>query len=313
MQKKKRIVDSGGTRPRSMASNERSSNFRQTAPPELARRFGRVMEQAPCRNVPRFSTVSIAIPGSIVTNCQTKELQTILCGQLARMATIYHVDEIIVYNDQLSHTRPQSSDRPRNRPPRESENGGNKNQEEVHHSANDPQVFMGRILQYCECPQYLRRHFFPLHADLQYTGLLPPMDAPHHVRAQDRSPYREGVVLSQLPPNSGSLVNCGIRNRPVQYVRYRALASFDIFSYVCFSYFLFPVVNFFLRTQHRSALATRNSLYDTNRSRRVRPPGHDSWQGSFTIYHSAFRWYLLGIYGTDCCLSEVGFGGLPIC
>jgi Putative RNA methyltransferase len=218
LQKKQRIFESGGTRPRSAASNDRPGKVRRTVPSEIAHRFGRVMEQAPCRNVPRLSTVSIAIPGSIVTNCQTKELQTILCGQIARMATIYHVDEIIVYDDQLSHTRPQSFNRSRNRPPRNPENDSHPNQEESHHSTTDPQVFMGRILQYCECPQYLRRHFFPLHADLQYTGILPPMDAPHHVRAQDRSVYREGVVLSQLPPTSGSLVNCGIRNRPVQYV-----------------------------------------------------------------------------------------------
>lgn len=224
MQKKQRIVASGGTRPRSASSNERPDKMRRTTAAPTTHRFGRVMEQAPCRNIPRFSTLSIAIPGSIMTNCQTKELQTILCGQIARMATIYHVDEIVVYDDQLSHTRPQSPDRSRSRPPRDSGNSNQTNQDDPHHSTTaDPQVFMGRILQYCECPQYLRRHFFPLHADLQYTGLLPPMDAPHHVRAQDRSPYREGVVLAQVSLTSGSLVNCGIRNRPVQYVRFREL------------------------------------------------------------------------------------------
>jgi predicted SPOUT superfamily RNA methylase MTH1 len=29
-----------------------------------------------------------------------------------------------------------------------------------------------RMLQYCECPQYLRRNFFPMHSDLQLAGLL---------------------------------------------------------------------------------------------------------------------------------------------
>lgn len=31
-------------------------------------------------------------------------------------------------------------------------------------------VQMARILQYLECPQYLRKAFFPQHKDLQYAG-----------------------------------------------------------------------------------------------------------------------------------------------
>ena len=64
-------------------------------------RFGRVMETVPCRNKPRFSTLSIALPGSVLSNCQTRELRTLLVGQIARAATIYHVDEIIVFDDKL--------------------------------------------------------------------------------------------------------------------------------------------------------------------------------------------------------------------
>ena len=31
-------------------------------------------------------------------------------------------------------------------------------------------VQLARILQYLECPQYLRKSFFPQHKDLQYAG-----------------------------------------------------------------------------------------------------------------------------------------------
>ena len=31
-------------------------------------------------------------------------------------------------------------------------------------------VQLARILQYLECPQYLRKAFFPQHKDLQYAG-----------------------------------------------------------------------------------------------------------------------------------------------
>lgn len=72
---------------------------------------------------------------------------------------------------------------------------------------------LARILQYLECPQYLRKYFFPLHKDLQYAGVLNPLDAPHHLRQQDESLFREGVVTNKpIKYNKGSQVNCGLVN-----------------------------------------------------------------------------------------------------
>ena len=198
-------------------------------------RFGRVMQNVPCRNKPRYSTLSIALPGSVLSNCQTKELRTLLVGQIARAATIYHVDEIIVFDDNLGNNdfqkrggrggswggRNSQHDR---RKKHEQNDGKDKddNNDESHTETpqkfprSNPQEFMARVLQYCECPQYLRRQFFPMHPDLQFTGLLAPVDAPHHVRAEDHSRYREGIVLPKTTNDEKlSLVNCGIRNRPV--------------------------------------------------------------------------------------------------
>ncbi|KAF6729139.1 Kynurenine--oxoglutarate transaminase 1 [Oryzias melastigma] len=60
--------------------------------------------------------------------------------------------------------------------------------------------------------KYLRKWFFPVHKDLQYAGLLNPLDSPHHMRIDEESEYREGVVLNRPPkPGKGSLVNCGMR------------------------------------------------------------------------------------------------------
>jgi hypothetical protein len=258
--KKKRIVESGGTRPR-----EKSDAFpahpppaKRTAPngyrPHTTKgqkqqqpekhRFGRVMETTPCRNKPRHSTLSIAIPGSVVANCQTRELKTHLVGQIARAATIYHVDEIIVFDDKLAKDRKSgrsfhasrnrfdgskgekhvtsteaATELTKNKVDACAEANDNDKLQTRPFSSSDPHMFMARVLQYCECPQYLRRHFFPMHPDLHLSGLLPPMDAPHHVRADDRCPYREGVVLDKIGgsgPDAGSLVNCGIRSRPVE-------------------------------------------------------------------------------------------------
>src|SRR5205807_731340 len=63
--------------------------------------------------------------------------------------------------------------------------------------STDPDVFMARILQYLETPQYLRKLLFPKHTDLSNAGLLNPLDSPHHVRADEETPYREGVVVNR--------------------------------------------------------------------------------------------------------------------
>ena len=266
LQKRQRIEESGGIRPRSSTKNvatvddtihhqNLTTNPSATSSTPVVKdkrrdratnlpsqhRFGRVMEHVPCRNTPRYSTVSIAIPSSILYNCQTRELKTILCGQISRAATIYHVDEIIIYNDGTtkssncnhfgqSHSYDRSNNKRRRDDSKLEKDVIPKNDDDspstdpstitTRTKASDPHVFMARILQYCECPQYLRKHLFPIHTDLQFTGLLAPIDAPHHVRADDRCKYREGVVLQQQSTANanGSLVNCGIRNRPVLYV-----------------------------------------------------------------------------------------------
>ena len=72
-------------------------------------------------------------------------------------------------------------------------------------------VFMARLLQYLECPQYLRRQIFPMHPDLRFVGLLAPLDAPHHLRIDEECAYREGVVSEREAKGGGSLVYTGLR------------------------------------------------------------------------------------------------------
>jgi predicted SPOUT superfamily RNA methylase MTH1 len=259
--KRQRIEAAGGKRPRpdkpkqqqQQQPSKKKKKSKSKKKPVQQHRFGRVMENAPCPNESRHSTLSLAIPGSIVSNAQTQELRTHLVGQIARAAAIYHVDEIVVFNDRLGkEIRPYF----RSRRPRDNHNhrdgdrpsGSGRDAQNDNDNANanandnskdnpeedtyqkrmqpssDPHAFMARILQYCECPQYLRRHFFPMHPDLQFAGVLAPLDAPHHVRALDRSEFREGVVMEKMGTGdgkdaaAGSLVNCGIRNQPVQWV-----------------------------------------------------------------------------------------------
>ena len=254
--KRKKIEESGGIRPRNkpkethdrntggavINNSQRPQQNRESQSKKnvaIKHRFGRVMESVPCRNKPRYSTLSIALPGSVVSNCQTRELKTQLVGQIARACAVYHVDEIIVFDDKLAEERnDRGYFRNKNRDGKRREHEqkevekkeddkegakeeakeGAKEEHRPTFKRSEPHTFMARVLQYCECPQYLRRQFFPMHPDLQFTGLLSPLDSPHHVRAEERSKYREGVVMDRKG-TKGSLVNCGIKNRPVEIDR----------------------------------------------------------------------------------------------
>ena len=113
-------------------------------------------------------TVSLALPGSIVDNSQTDELKTYLAGQVARALTIFNIDEVVIFK---TETLPKSK-------------------------RSDGAVFLARLLQYLDCPQYLRKNIFPMHPDLRFVGLVNPLDATNHPRKNEDCQYREGVVTS---------------------------------------------------------------------------------------------------------------------
>ena len=83
-------------------------------------------------NQGRSYTVSVALPGSIVANAQSRELRTYLVGQIARSLAIFNIDEVVVYDDRSVASEEDSGKR---RP------------------YGDPCHFMARVLQYLETPQ----------------------------------------------------------------------------------------------------------------------------------------------------------------
>lgn len=126
-------------------------------------------------------TVTIAVPGSIVRNAPTRELRSVIIGQIARAAVIHEVDEIVIFVDSAAEAAAPDPDK-------------------------TPSVFCCRILQYLECPSYLRRNLFPHHPDLSSVGLLPTLDTPHHMRQSDESLYREGATTSTVPKTEGGVM-----------------------------------------------------------------------------------------------------------
>uniref|UniRef100_A0A914WCT5 Uncharacterized protein n=1 Tax=Plectus sambesii TaxID=2011161 RepID=A0A914WCT5_9BILA len=150
----------------------------------------------------RRYTVSIALPGSIMDNAQSAELRTYLAGQIARAAAVFCVDEIIIFDEHAKITRNDIDAFDRGQWP----------QPGAMDKPGDCNFLLARILQYLECPQYLRKALFPLQRQLQYAGLLNPLDAMHHLRHDDLSiPYREAVVLNKpVKEGRGSFCDAGL-------------------------------------------------------------------------------------------------------
>ncbi|XP_044759158.1 putative methyltransferase C9orf114 [Coccinella septempunctata] len=144
-----------------------------------------------------ISTLSIALPGSVLENAQTEELRAYLAGQIARAVCLYQVDEVIVFDDYADEDKSKATS--------VEDDFGFKT---IRHCCGQ----LARILQYLECPQYLRKHFFPIHKDLKYSGLMNPLNAPHHLSSKDESEFREGVVTNKpVKPGKGSIVYIGLR------------------------------------------------------------------------------------------------------
>jgi predicted SPOUT superfamily RNA methylase MTH1 len=133
----------------------------------------------------RMTRLSIAIPASVVSDTPHLREKTAKLGAIARASSIFGVNEIILYPDDPQ--RRQEAD----------------------------MKFCAEILQYLETPQYLRKRMFRLTPSLRFTGILPPLQAPHHnvppsmadVKVGD---VREGLVISRS--GHDLVVDAGLEN-----------------------------------------------------------------------------------------------------
>lgn len=109
------------------------------------------------------STLSIALPCSILENCQSLELKCYLASMIARSAVIFGVDEIVVFNDAVEAIPVSST-------------GEYAFMGKHSHSA----LTLGSILQYMECPPYMRKFLFPHKRELDIASNMNPLNIPHH-------------------------------------------------------------------------------------------------------------------------------------
>ncbi|KAL6712693.1 hypothetical protein ACN47E_000570 [Coniothyrium glycines] len=156
-------------------------------------------------------TVTIALPGSWTLNAKKPDHKTIQVGRIARAAAVFCVDEIVVFDDDPENVDPKIVSEKYIRQAR-----GKKSKQEILDSIHEedelwqnPDQFLYHLLSFAECPPHLRYDpqephlsLFKEHQNLRWTGNLPSMDMPHHLRSHEWCQYREGVVLGPAPPLS---------------------------------------------------------------------------------------------------------------
>ena len=128
-------------------------------------------------------SVSVAIPASLVSDTPHLRERTSKVGQIGRACAIFGVRDIFVYADD-----PRSDQR-------------------------EEMEFCELILSFMETPQYLRKRIFRLSPLLKFTGILPPLQTPHHavpsslhnVRVGE---MRDGIVIRSTAEKA--LVDVGL-------------------------------------------------------------------------------------------------------
>ncbi|MHA1972189.1 MAG: putative RNA uridine N3 methyltransferase [Candidatus Hodarchaeales archaeon] len=113
--------------------------------------------------------LTIAIPDSAVTDCNDIRTKTEKIFQIARIAAIFKIQHILIYHD--PYLKPKEAYRERRK--------------------------IKRILEYIECPQYLRKKLFPISRDTAAVGVLSPLATPHHIKSKEikRNDIRDAVIF----------------------------------------------------------------------------------------------------------------------
>ncbi|KAI0975502.1 DUF171-domain-containing protein [Xylaria arbuscula] len=143
-------------------------------------------------------TVSVAIPGSVLSTCRRDDQRTGVVSHIARALAVFGVDEIVIFDDSPMNSRPTNVD------------------PAGYTGDIDPCGYLDHLLQYMEMPPFMRRTLLPLHPNLKAAGLMASLDIPSHPHQADWLPYCEGVTTSAVPANgSGTVVDVGRKDNPV--------------------------------------------------------------------------------------------------
>ncbi|WP_435359068.1 putative RNA uridine N3 methyltransferase [Haloarchaeobius sp. DFWS5] len=132
-------------------------------------------------------TTSVLVPSSLVREAEDKREATRKIGYVARAATVFRADRLVVFPDEDGETR---------------WGGG----------------FVSTVLEYAATPPYLRKEAWGQRSELEYAGILPPLRAPSQTGSEsdDSGSIRQGIV-TEVGPDRRVRVNCGLQH-PISLV-----------------------------------------------------------------------------------------------
>ena len=132
-------------------------------------------------------TVSVLVPSSLCREAPDKRAATHKLGLIARAATVFQVNRLVVFPD----------------PDGERRWGGG---------------FVSTVLEYAATAPYLRKEAWGTRDELEYAGVLPPLRAVSRTGSESTGSgsSRQGIV-TEVGPDGRVRVNCGLQH-PVSLV-----------------------------------------------------------------------------------------------
>ncbi len=128
-------------------------------------------------------TVSVLVPSSLCREAEDKREATRKLGYVARAATIFRADRLVVYPDPDGETGRFD--------------GG----------------FVSTVLRYAATPPYLRNEVWGKRDELEYAGILPPLRATSQTGSEsDGSGSLKQGIVTEVGPDRRVRVNCGVQH-----------------------------------------------------------------------------------------------------
>ena len=127
-------------------------------------------------------TLSVLVPSSVVREAEDKREATRKLGYVARAATVFRADRLVVFPDREGEGRW----------------GGE---------------FVETVLRYAVTPPYLRKEVWGHRDELQYVGVLPPLLVSSTTGSESNGSgsLQQGIV-TEVGPEGRVRVNCGLQH-----------------------------------------------------------------------------------------------------
>ncbi|WP_330632337.1 RNA methyltransferase [Halocatena halophila] len=127
-------------------------------------------------------TKTVLVPSSLVRETRDKREATRKLGYVARAATVFRIDRLVVYPDRDGQTRWGDG-------------------------------FVRTVLAYAATPPYLRKELWGQCDELEYVGVLPPLLAVTQTGSGSDDPgsLRQGIV-TEVGSDGRVRVNCGLQH-----------------------------------------------------------------------------------------------------